>query len=73
MSAALRAEVHIIADRCRACGICIEACQSGVLEKAADGIPALRDAAACTGCGICQMLCPDFAIWVSIPTSEERV
>lgn len=78
MSAAIKAQVHIIPERCRGCAICIEVCQCGVLEKPgleAEGqtpVPFVRDAAACTGCGICQMLCPDFAIWVSFPENEEE-
>lgn len=77
MNDAARAEVHIVVDRCKGCAICIEICQAEVLVKSPEAnpagvfVPMVRDATACTGCGMCEMLCPDFAIWVSFPETEE--
>jgi 2-oxoglutarate ferredoxin oxidoreductase subunit delta len=77
MNEALKAEVYVIADRCKGCGICIEVCQAQVLEKSAEtnkngySYPLIKNAKACLGCGMCEMLCPDFAIWISVVETEE--
>lgn len=56
---------------CKSCGICIAFCTRGVLE--AQG--ALRKAVAahperCTGCRMCEIYCPDWAISVEPATPE---
>ncbi|MDH4210624.1 MAG: 4Fe-4S binding protein [candidate division WOR-3 bacterium] len=77
MSNAAKAEVFVISERCKGCGICIEVCQAQVLEKSTaannDGyyLPQIKDPDACLGCGMCEMLCPDFAIWVRVVETEE--
>lgn len=48
---------------CKSCGICIEFCRQGVLEAQGP----LQKAAVvhperCTGCGLCELYCPDWAI-----------
>ncbi|MEM4545564.1 MAG: 4Fe-4S binding protein [Nitrososphaerota archaeon] len=64
--------VHIIPDRCKECMYCIEFCPHSVLEKS-DKInykgfhyprvkPGKEDS--CVACGICELICPDFAIFV---------
>ena len=77
MSSTVRAEIHVIAERCKECGICIEVCQADVLEKSADEnsqgyrFPLVKDVEACLGCGLCEMLCPDFAIWIAVVETGE--
>jgi 2-oxoglutarate ferredoxin oxidoreductase subunit delta len=77
MSGAVRAEIHVIAERCKGCGICVEICQADVLQKSVEAnpqgfcFPLVMDANACLGCGMCEMLCPDFAIWVDVVETEE--
>ena len=76
MNDALKAEIHVVEERCKGCGICIEICQADVLEQSASTnnqghpYPVVKNAAACLGCGVCEMLCPDFAIWVSVIEPE---
>jgi 2-oxoglutarate ferredoxin oxidoreductase subunit delta len=76
MNEALKAEIHVIEDRCKGCGICIEICQADVLAQSESTnsqghpYPVVKNAAACLGCGMCEMLCPDFAIWVAVIESE---
>ena len=72
-------EIHVMEERCKGCSICIEICQARVLERSADAnaqgfnYPLVKDAEACLGCGMCEMLCPDFAIWIDVDeTSEEE-
>jgi 2-oxoglutarate ferredoxin oxidoreductase subunit delta len=77
MNKPVKAEIHVIGERCKECGICIEICQADVLQKSTDvnpeghRFPVVKDADACLGCGMCEMLCPDFAIWVRVVEAEE--
>jgi 2-oxoglutarate ferredoxin oxidoreductase subunit delta len=77
MNGAFRAEIHVIEDRCKGCGICIEICQAGVLERSENtnceghSYPVVKNAKTCLGCGMCEMLCPDFAIWITVIEPEE--
>lgn len=53
------------------CGLCIHVCPKAVYEKAPltdRGLkpPAPVNADRCTGCLLCMMYCPDFAIVVEI-------
>ncbi len=58
-------------DRCKGCGLCVDACPKQLLALATDQInkkghhPAvLIDATACVGCAACAMMCPDCVITV---------
>ena len=75
-----RGIVHIIDERCKGCGFCVEFCPQHVLvmshrinakgyhppelvtpENARPEGSRGRD---CVNCGLCALLCPDFAIYV---------
>lgn len=69
-----RGTVFIEWDRCKGCGFCIDFCPPKVLafsdQYNSHGYhpPALRDEPKCTGCDLCGLYCPDFAIYgVRIP------
>ena len=49
---------------CKACGICVAFCPTGVLEKDEEGYPYAKDIQRCINCGWCEIRCPDFAITV---------
>jgi 2-oxoglutarate ferredoxin oxidoreductase subunit delta len=57
-------------ERCKSCGICVEACPQGCLEISqrlnAQGYRAvgLKDSDACKACAICANMCPDVVIEV---------
>jgi len=51
-------------ERCKDCGICFEFCPKKNLKASEDGSPELIDPEDCTGCKLCEYLCPDFAIQV---------
>ncbi len=58
-------------NRCKGCGLCVEACPKGLLAIARDKInqkghhPAeITDQEKCAGCAFCAMMCPDCVIKV---------
>ncbi len=62
--------VHIIEERCKGCGFCVEFCPQNTLvmsrETNSKGYhpPQITDQTRCVDCGLCALLCPDFAIYV---------
>ena len=62
--------VHIIDDRCKGCGFCIEFCPQEVLfisdRTNTKGYhpPEVMPDVLCINCGLCTLLCPDFAIYI---------
>jgi len=69
-------EVHIIVDRCKGCGFCVEYCPKEVLvlskefNKKGYHPPLVVKEGECVNCNLCEMICPDFAIY-SVAVSEE--
>ena len=58
-------------DKCKGCGLCVDACPKGVLALAEDKINQkghspveITDQDACIGCAFCATMCPDCAITV---------
>ena len=57
-------EIDIFKAWCKACGICAAFCPRECLGRDEAGAPYVLDAERCTGCGWCELHCPDFAISV---------
>jgi len=51
---------------CKQCGICSELCPTHVLKQDLGCPPEVVNLSACTGCKLCQLRCPDFAIEVEV-------
>ncbi len=67
----IKGYIFIIADRCKGCGFCIEFCPKEVLAFSDDLNPkgyhppiVVKDKLVdCENCQLCQIICPDFAIY----------
>ena len=72
-----RGEIHVVKDRCKGCGFCVEYCPKDVLVLS-EGFnvkgyhpPEARQAEDCVHCQLCEMLCPDFAIFVTLMEGQD--
>jgi 2-oxoglutarate ferredoxin oxidoreductase subunit delta len=57
-------EIDIFEGWCKSCGICAAFCPRQCIELDEDGAPVVKAGERCTGCGWCEIHCPDFAISV---------
>lgn len=70
--------IHILQERCKGCGVCVEVCQTEVLSMSEDtnsngySYPVVKDSSRCLVCSMCEMFCPDFAIWAEIDLEGAR-
>ena len=70
----LRGDVHILKERCKGCGYCVEYCPEDVLRLAPvfnrKGYhpPETIEGQQCVMCHLCTLICPDFAIFVTEKT-----
>jgi len=62
-------DVVIIAERCKGCAFCVEYCPKDVLALSKDfnkkgyHPPEVIKSGECVNCNLCEMICPDFAIY----------
>jgi len=74
-----RGIIHIIKDRCKGCGFCVEYCPNDVLELSDEfnikgyHPPFVKNEDDCIYCQLCETICPEFAIFVTIKEKEEEV
>lgn len=71
MQAPANTPVWVDESRCKACDVCVSVCPAGVLamelepKSTLGAMVRVRHPESCTGCGACELSCPDFAIYVS--------
>jgi 2-oxoglutarate ferredoxin oxidoreductase subunit delta len=64
-------EITIIPARCKGCEICLTYCPRDVLTISAEfnakgyHYPRAARGSDCVACGLCQIMCPEFAIYVT--------
>ncbi len=62
---------YIIPEKCNLCGVCLDVCPVGAVEKSPDGISI--NPVSCVGCGICVPRCPEEAIELNHCTNEQLI
>ena len=73
----IRGRFELIKDRCKGCRFCIEFCPRQVLEESKEfnskGYHPVYAASSdeCVDCGLCELICPEFAISV-VPLEDEK-
>lgn len=73
----VRGTVHINKSWCKGCGFCVEYCPKDVLvmsdEYNAKGYhpPLVKSQDDCHHCRLCEIICPEFTIYVT-PANEEK-
>ena len=71
-----KGEIHILRERCKGCGFCVEYCPTSVLELADEfnlkgyHPPYAPLAEACVHCQLCETICPEFAIFVTLKEED---
>lgn len=56
---------------CKGCGICVAFCPVKALALENDKV-VVADIEKCTQCGMCELRCPDFAIYVGRRKNEKK-
>lgn len=64
-------EIDIFKGWCKCCGICAAFCPRECIRLDEEGSPIVESSARCTGCGWCEIHCPDFAISVRTRKSKK--
>ncbi|MCK4765794.1 MAG: 4Fe-4S binding protein [Candidatus Aminicenantes bacterium] len=74
----IKGDIHIDKNRCKGCGFCVEYCPRDVLELSeefnAKGYhpPFIKDEDECCYCQLCESICPEYAIFVTIKKTKEE-
>ncbi|MFH1639653.1 MAG: 4Fe-4S dicluster domain-containing protein [Chloroflexota bacterium] len=72
-----RYQIHIRTEWCKGCQFCVEFCpkhvlhQSGEFNRRGYNMASAEANNDCIGCGMCELICPEFAISVT-PLEEEQ-
>jgi 2-oxoglutarate ferredoxin oxidoreductase subunit delta len=65
-------DIDIYRAWCKQCGLCAAFCPRECLALDEDGAPIVVNTERCTGCGWCELHCPDFAISVRECVAEKE-
>lgn len=73
-----KGEIHINKNRCKGCAFCVEFCPHDVLEMSQEfnikgyHPPYIKDEDKCMYCQLCETICPEFAMFVTLKDEEEE-
>ena len=73
-----KGDIHINKNQCKGCAFCVEYCPHDVLEMSDEfnvkgyHPPYIKDEDKCIYCQLCQTICPEFAIFVTLKDEEEE-
>ncbi len=71
-----RGEIHLLEERCKGCAFCVEYCPTSVLEMSGEfnlkgyHPPLARQPDKCVHCQLCETICPEFAIFVTLKNGD---
>ncbi|UCG28856.1 MAG: 4Fe-4S binding protein [Bacteroidales bacterium] len=74
-----KGNIHIVKDRCKGCGFCVEYCPNNVLELSEEfnikgyHPPYIKHEEDCIYCQLCETICPEFSIYVTLKEEEEEI
>ena len=74
---AKKGEIHINKNRCKGCAFCVEYCPHDVLEMSEEfnvkgyHPPFIKEEDKCIYCQLCETICPEFALFVTLKDEEE--
>ena len=64
--------IEVYNSWCKRCGICVAFCPTEALAQDEFGAVYVKDPDRCTGCQLCELRCPDFAIQVRTSRRKEE-
>ncbi len=73
-----KGDIHIKKEQCKGCGFCVEYCPKDVLElsqefnKKGYHPPRVAHEEMCCYCQLCEAICPEFALFVTLKDEEEE-
>jgi 2-oxoglutarate ferredoxin oxidoreductase subunit delta len=74
-----RGKIHIDKTRCKGCQFCVEYCPRDVLATSEEfnekgyHPPFVKDEMNCCYCQLCEAICPEFALFVTLMEEENEV
>lgn len=63
-------KLNVKKELCKGCSICVEFCPKDVLVIE-DGKVKIKDIEKCIECGLCELRCPDYAIFLGGNEDEQ--
>lgn len=63
-------KAHVDTSKCIGCGVCLEHCRFGAIQRGEDGRCSVLEHA-CEGCGVCTYVCPAGAVELKESTAGE--